>query len=134
VIDILIISGGGDWGAFGAGFPQGVQKVPAGAPAGQARVDAVDRGEHRHADRPVAIPLATNRRSTRIVNLYRNPEADWVKAARGPVLLLPGQHFVRRGTRELEREMRKQSLLAHASSHLEGGRRWPGAGGQHDGP
>ena len=32
VIDILIISGGGDWGAFGAGFLKGWQKVPAQHP------------------------------------------------------------------------------------------------------
>src|SRR4029077_16589073 len=29
VIDILIVSGGGDWGAFGAGFLKGWLKVPA---------------------------------------------------------------------------------------------------------
>src|SRR3954471_19516908 len=29
VFDILIISGGGDWGAFGAGFLKGWSKVPA---------------------------------------------------------------------------------------------------------
>ena len=29
VIDILIVSGGGDWGAFGAGFLKGWMKVPA---------------------------------------------------------------------------------------------------------
>ena len=28
VIDILIVSGGGDWGAFGAGFLKGWQKIP----------------------------------------------------------------------------------------------------------
>ena len=30
VIDILIISGGGDWGAFGAGFLKGWGRVPPG--------------------------------------------------------------------------------------------------------
>ena len=30
VIDILIVSGGGDWGAFGAGFLQGWGQVPPG--------------------------------------------------------------------------------------------------------
>jgi len=28
VIDILIVSGGGDWGAFGAGFLKGWGRVP----------------------------------------------------------------------------------------------------------
>src|SRR5262245_7788326 len=32
VIDILIVSGGGDWGAFGAGFLKGWLKVPAQHP------------------------------------------------------------------------------------------------------
>src|SRR4029434_2884957 len=31
-VDILVISGGGDWGAFGAGFLKGWQKVPAEHP------------------------------------------------------------------------------------------------------
>ena len=30
VIDILIVSGGGDWGAFGAGFLKGWGRVPPG--------------------------------------------------------------------------------------------------------
>jgi len=41
VIDILIISGGGDWGAFGAGFLKGWQKVPAGHPLAKPEFDAV---------------------------------------------------------------------------------------------
>ena len=35
VIDILIVSGGGDWGAFGAGFLKGWLKVPAQHPLGK---------------------------------------------------------------------------------------------------
>jgi hypothetical protein len=41
VIDILIISGGGDWGAFGAGFLKGWQKVPAKHPLAKPEFDAV---------------------------------------------------------------------------------------------
>ena len=41
VIDILIISGGGDWGAFGAGFLKGWQKVPAQHPLAKPEFDAV---------------------------------------------------------------------------------------------
>ena len=55
VVDILIISGGGDWGAFGAGFLKGWQKVPASSPAGQARIRCRDRSKHGDADRPVRI-------------------------------------------------------------------------------
>src|SRR4051794_36694054 len=39
-IDILIISGGGDWGAFGAGFLKGWSRVPPG-PMAKPAFDAV---------------------------------------------------------------------------------------------
>ena len=41
VIDILIVSGGGDWGAFGAGFLKGWKKVPAQNPLAMPHFDAV---------------------------------------------------------------------------------------------
>jgi Patatin-like phospholipase len=41
VIDILIVSGGGDWGAFGAGFLKGWLKVPAQHPLAKPEFDAV---------------------------------------------------------------------------------------------
>src|SRR4051812_31121089 len=41
VIDILIISGGGDWGAFGAGFLKGWAKVPADNPLAKPEFTAV---------------------------------------------------------------------------------------------
>jgi len=41
VIDILIVSGGGDWGAFGAGFLKGGLKVPAQHPLAKPDFDAV---------------------------------------------------------------------------------------------
>src|SRR5688572_15037667 len=40
VVDLLVVSGGGDWGAFGAGVLKGWGKVPAGATARPA-FDAV---------------------------------------------------------------------------------------------
>src|SRR5687767_5137329 len=40
VVDLLVVSGGGDWGAFGAGVLKGWGKVPAGAMARPA-FDAV---------------------------------------------------------------------------------------------
>jgi hypothetical protein len=40
-VDILIISGGGDWGAFGAGFLKGWQKVPMSHPLAKPEFDAV---------------------------------------------------------------------------------------------
>ena len=40
VINVLIISGGGDWGAFGAGFLKGWRRVPAG-PMAEPQFDVV---------------------------------------------------------------------------------------------
>ena len=41
VIDILIVSGGGDWGAFGAGFLKGWKKIPSQDPLAMPEFDAV---------------------------------------------------------------------------------------------
>jgi hypothetical protein len=55
VIDILIVSGGGDWGAFGAGFFKGWKKSPRAESVGDASVRRRNRREHGHADRAVRI-------------------------------------------------------------------------------
>src|SRR5690349_3449031 len=39
VLDVLIVSGGGDWGAFGAGFLKGWRKVPAQHPLARPEFD-----------------------------------------------------------------------------------------------
>jgi Patatin-like phospholipase len=41
VLDVLIVSGGGDWGAFGAGFLKGWHKVPAQHPLAKPEFDVV---------------------------------------------------------------------------------------------
>ena len=41
VLDFLIVSGGGDWGAFGAGFLKGWHKVPAQHPLAKPEFDIV---------------------------------------------------------------------------------------------
>ena len=55
VIDILIISGGGDWGAFGAGFLKGWQKVPAQHPLAKPEFDAVVGGNNDTLIAPFAF-------------------------------------------------------------------------------
>ena len=109
VIDILIISGGGDWGAFGAGFLRGWQQVPAQHPLAKPVFDRGDRGEHRHADCPVRVP-GRRPATDEIVTLYRNPEPDWVKQ-RGMLYFLPN-HISFAEVPGLEREMRKHITLA----------------------
>ena len=97
VIDILIISGGGDWGAFGAGVPQGVAEGPGAASTGQARVQRRDRSEHRHLDRAIRFPgrSTVDRRHRGSLS---QPAGGLGEAARVSIFLA-GQHFFRRGTR-----------------------------------
>jgi Patatin-like phospholipase len=87
VIDILIVSGGGDWGAFGAGFLKGWQKVPAQNPLAKPEFDAVTGVSTGTLIAPFAF-LGDEQSIDEIENLYRNPGADWVKQ-RGILFFLP---------------------------------------------
>ena len=78
VVDILILSGGGDWGAFGAGFLKGWQKVPAEHPLGKPEFDAVTGVSTGTLIAPFAF-LGDPPSVDQIANLYRHPELDWVK-------------------------------------------------------
>jgi hypothetical protein len=104
VIDILIISGGGDWGAFGAGFLKGWLKVPAQNPLAKPDFDAVTGVSTGTLIAPFAF-LGDPQSIDDIVNLYRNPEADWVKQ-RGILYFLP-DNISFAEVPGLEREMRK---------------------------
>jgi hypothetical protein len=104
VIDILIISGGGDWGAFGAGFLKGWQKVPAGHPLAKPAFDAVTGVSTGTLIAPFAF-LGDEPSTDQIVNLYRNPEPDWVRQ-RGFLYFLP-DNISFAEVPGLEREMRK---------------------------
>src|SRR5262245_32637513 len=87
VVDILIISGGGDWGAFGAGFLKGWAKVPATHPLAKPGFDAVTGVSTGTLIAPFAF-LGDEQSADAIVNLYRNPQPDWVKQ-RGILFFLP---------------------------------------------
>ncbi|MBL8527621.1 MAG: patatin-like phospholipase family protein, partial [Burkholderiales bacterium] len=78
VIDILIVSGGGDWGAFGAGFLKGWQKVPAQHPLAKPEFDAVTGVSTGALIAPFAF-LGDEQSIDQIVSLYRNPQKDWVQ-------------------------------------------------------
>jgi hypothetical protein len=104
VIDILIVSGGGDWGAFGAGFLKGWQKVPAGHPLAKPEFDAVTGVSTGTLIAPFAF-LGDEPSTDQIVNLYRNPEPDWVRQ-RGFLYFLP-DNISFAEVPGLEREMRK---------------------------
>jgi len=78
VVDILIISGGGDRGAFGAGFLKGWQKVPGQHPLAKPEFDAVTGVSTGTLIAPFAF-VGDAKPIDQIANLYRNPEQDWVK-------------------------------------------------------
>lgn len=103
VIDILIVSGGGDWGAFGAGFLKGWMKVPASHPLAKPEFDAVTGVSTGALIAPFAF-LGDERSIDEIVNLYRNPHVDWVKQ-RGFLYFLP-DNISFAEVPGLEREMR----------------------------
>jgi len=86
-VDILVISGGGDWGAFGAGFLKGWQKVPSYHPLAKPEFDAVTGVSTGTLIAPFAF-LGDEQSIEQIVNMYRNPKKDWVKQ-RGYLYFLP---------------------------------------------
>ena len=86
-VDILVISGGGDWGAFGAGFLKGWQKVPSYHPLAKPEFDVVTGVSTGTLIAPFAF-LGDERSIEQIVNMYRNPKKDWVKQ-RGYLYFLP---------------------------------------------
>lgn len=102
VIDILIISGGGDWGAFGAGFLKGWGRVPPG-PMAKPVFDAVTGVSTGALIAPFAF-LGDAQSIETIVGLYRNPQKDWVKQ-RWPLYFLPNNASFAE-VPGLEREMR----------------------------
>lgn len=86
-IDILIISGGGDWGAFGAGFLRGWRAVPQSDPLAMPTFDVVTGVSTGALIAPFAF-IGDDESLERIERLYRNPRKDWVKQ-RWPLFFLP---------------------------------------------
>ena len=108
VVDILIISGGADWGAFGAGFLKAWQKFPAQHPLAMPEFDAVTGVSTGTLIAPFAF-LGDAQSIDGIVNLYRNPKPDWVKQ-RGVLFFLP-DNISFSSVPGLEREVREQVTL-----------------------
>jgi len=105
VIDLLIISGGGDWGAFGAGFLKGWGTVPPSDPLARPQFDIVTGVSTGALIAPFAF-IGTDEAIERIVQLYRNPQPDWVKQ-RWPLYFLPNNISFAE-VPGLERELRRQ--------------------------
>jgi len=84
-IDILVISGGGDWGAFGAGVLKGWSRA-AGEHA-RPQFDIVTGVSTGALIAPFAF-LGDAQSIERIVQLYRNPQED-IAVSRGWLFFLP---------------------------------------------
>lgn len=74
VIDFLIMSGGGDWGAFGAGVLKGWGTVT--GPMARPTFDAVTGVSTGALIAPFAF-IGDAESIERIVQMYRNPRKDW---------------------------------------------------------
>jgi hypothetical protein len=118
VVDLLVISGGGDWGAFGAGFLKGWSRVR-GALA-KPQFDAVTGVSTGALISPLAF-LGDEQSIDLIETLYRNPKPDWVKPRR-PFYFLPSrQSFAT--VPGLEREVHQTLDMAVARRIAEQSRR-----------
>ncbi|HET7365541.1 MAG TPA: patatin-like phospholipase family protein [Burkholderiales bacterium] len=84
-IDLLVISGGGDWGAFGAGVLKGWGRVK--GEMARPKFDVVTGVSTGAMIAPFAF-LGDDDSIERIVDLYRHPKEGWVKS-RGLVFFLP---------------------------------------------
>jgi predicted acylesterase/phospholipase RssA len=87
VVNLLMISGGGDWGAFGAGFLKGWGQVPPG-PMARPEFDGVTGVSTGALIAPFAF-LGDDASYEKVARLYRSPKRDWVKP-RGLLSLLRG--------------------------------------------
>jgi hypothetical protein len=105
VIDYLVISGGGDIGAFGAGFLKGWRTVPKSDPLARPQYFDVVTGVSTGALIAPFAWLGDADSDERVVNLYRNPKKDWVKE-RWPLFFLP-YHVSFAEVPGLEREVKE---------------------------
>jgi Patatin-like phospholipase len=119
-MDLLVISGGGDWGAFGAGVLKGWGRVT--GELARPQFDVVTGVSTGAMIAPFAF-LGDDESIERIVRLYRNPQSDWA-TSRGALFFLPNNpsFYALPG---LEREMRAAldgRMLERIASENETGR------------
>ena len=85
-VDVLVVSGGGDWGAFGAGYLKGWNTLAPG-PMSMPKFDVVS-GVSTGALIAPFIFVGTAESIDQVVSFYRNPQPDMVKT-RGLLFFLP---------------------------------------------
>lgn len=101
---VLILSGGGDYGAFGAGFLKGWGSINEHTMA-RPQFDVVTGVSTGSLIAPFAF-VGNARAYDRILKLYENPKNDWA-VTRGPLFFLPGNESLFK-IDGLERELRMQ--------------------------
>ena len=85
-IDVLVVSGGGDWGAFGTGFLLGWGETASQADR-RPTFDVVSGVSTGALIAPFAF-LGTTEDLETVDGLYRNPKDDWVRQ-RGLLFFMP---------------------------------------------
>ncbi|MGA1224025.1 MAG: patatin-like phospholipase family protein [Phycisphaerales bacterium] len=103
VIDVLVLSGGGDYGAFGAAFLR-AWRARADGPA-MPEFDVVSGVSTGALIAPFAF-LGGEHELAQCEHLYRNPKPDWIRA-RGVLGLLPENASLAE-VPGLERELRRE--------------------------
>jgi hypothetical protein len=104
-IDILVLSGGGDYGAFGAAFLRAWKERADAGEVAMPEFDVVSGVSTGALIAPFAF-LGTAEDLAQCDHLYRNPKPDWVKA-RGLLGLLPDNASLAE-VPGLERELRRE--------------------------
>jgi hypothetical protein len=107
IYDLLVLSGGGDWGAFGAGVLKGWLRVH--GPLAMPEFDVVTGVSTGALIAPFAF-LGDAPSLDTIVDLYRNPRPDLVKQ-RWPLYFLPANESFAT-VPGLERELRARVDMA----------------------
>lgn len=118
-VDILILSGGGDYGAFGAGFLKGWGSIQDPAFA-RPTFDAVSGVSTGALIAPFAY-VGTEQAYDRILTLYRNPKNDWVTTS-GLFFFMPGNESlmtIKGLRRDVEHEIDKGLVHDMAAAYGE---------------
>jgi hypothetical protein len=119
--DVLIVSGGGDKGAFGAGFLKGWKSIPATHEMSLPEFDVVTGVSTGALIAPFAF--LGGEWIDRIDDLYRHPKKDWVKR-RKPFYFLP-MHISFASVPGLERDLRRtvtMDMVRHICTAGQSGR------------
>jgi predicted acylesterase/phospholipase RssA len=119
-LDLLVISGGGDWGAFGAGVLKGWGRVK--GEMARPQFDAVTGVSTGALIAPFAF-IGDDESIERIVQLYRNPVPD-IATSRGTLFFLPSNPslYVMPGLERMMRTALDRGMLERIAAQDASGR------------